>query len=87
MGKHGGGELNVSSDIDLIFAFPEDGETKGPRVLANQEFFDRLGRAVIATLGAMTEDGFVFRVDMRDLSPDAVYDLARKAAAERPVPH
>jgi glutamate-ammonia-ligase adenylyltransferase len=65
MGKLGGGELNVSSDIDLIFAFPEDGETSGPRVLSNQEFFDRLGRGVIAALGATTEDGFVFRVDMR----------------------
>jgi glutamate-ammonia-ligase adenylyltransferase len=65
MGKLGGCELNVSSDIDLVFAFPEDGETGGPRVIANQEFFDRLGRRLIAALGATTEDGFVFRVDMR----------------------
>ena len=41
MGKLGGGELNVSSDIDLVFVYPEDGETTGPRPLANGEFFDR----------------------------------------------
>ena len=65
MGKLGGCELNVSSDIDLIFAFPEDGRTSGPRVVSNQEFFDALGRQLIAAIGAMTGDGFVFRVDMR----------------------
>jgi glutamate-ammonia-ligase adenylyltransferase len=65
MGKLGGGELNVSSDIDLVFAFPEDGETSGPRKIANQEYFDQLGRQLIAALGAVTADGFVFRVDMR----------------------
>jgi [glutamine synthetase] adenylyltransferase / [glutamine synthetase]-adenylyl-L-tyrosine phosphorylase len=65
MGKLGGGELNVSSDVDLVFAYPEDGETDGPRRLANQDFFDRLGRRVIAALNDVTADGFVFRVDMR----------------------
>jgi glutamate-ammonia-ligase adenylyltransferase len=65
MGKLGGGELNVSSDIDLVFVFPEDGETSGPRTISNQEFFDRLGRDLIAAIGATTADGFVFRVDMR----------------------
>jgi glutamate-ammonia-ligase adenylyltransferase len=65
MGKLGGGELNVSSDIDLIFAFPEDGRTTGPKVVSNQEFFDQLGRRLIAAIGAATDDGFVFRVDMR----------------------
>jgi glutamate-ammonia-ligase adenylyltransferase len=65
MGKLGGGELNVSSDVDLVFVYPEDGATAGPKPLANQEFFDRLGRRVIAALGEVTEDGFVFRVDMR----------------------
>ncbi|MEP6942191.1 MAG: bifunctional [glutamate--ammonia ligase]-adenylyl-L-tyrosine phosphorylase/[glutamate--ammonia-ligase] adenylyltransferase [Betaproteobacteria bacterium] len=65
MGKLGGGELNVSSDVDLIFAFPEDGSTRGAKPLANQEFFDRLGRRVIAALDERTADGFVFRVDMR----------------------
>jgi glutamate-ammonia-ligase adenylyltransferase len=65
MGKLGGGELNVSSDVDLVFVYPEDGTTAGPKPLANQEFFDRLGRRVIGTLADVTEDGFVFRVDMR----------------------
>lgn len=76
MGKLGGGELNVSSDVDLIFAFAEDGDTVaedgGPpdvRTLTNGEFFTRLGRRLIATLAETTADGFVFRVDMR-LRPD-----------------
>ena len=65
MGKLGGRELNVSSDVDLVFVYPEDGTTAGPRVLANQEFFDRLGRRVISALADVTADGFVFRVDTR----------------------
>lgn len=65
MGKLGGGELNVSSDIDLIFVYPEDGETDGTRSLSNHEFFNRLGRKVIALINDHTADGYVFRVDMR----------------------
>jgi [glutamine synthetase] adenylyltransferase / [glutamine synthetase]-adenylyl-L-tyrosine phosphorylase len=65
MGKLGGGELNVSSDIDLIFVYPEEGETAGPRRIANREFFDRLGQRVIAALNDVTPEGYVFRVDMR----------------------
>ena len=65
MGKLGGGELNVSSDVDLVFVYPEGGTTAGPRPLANQEFFDRLGRRVITALADVTHDGYVFRVDMR----------------------
>ena len=68
MGKQGGGELNVSSDIDLIFVYPEDGETAateaGQRPLSNHEFFIRLGKKLIAALAEITEDGFTFRVDM-----------------------
>ena len=67
MGKHGGGELNVSSDIDLIFVYPEDGDTKagpGQRPLSNHEFFIRLGKKLIAAISEITEDGFTFRVDM-----------------------
>ena len=67
MGKQGGGELNVSSDIDLIFVYPEDGETAaGPqqRELSNHEFFVRLGRRLIGALSEVIEDGFTFRVDM-----------------------
>jgi [glutamine synthetase] adenylyltransferase / [glutamine synthetase]-adenylyl-L-tyrosine phosphorylase len=65
MGKLGGAELNVSSDIDLIFAYPEDGETDGPRRIANNEYFTRLARKLIAAIGEVTADGFVFRVDTR----------------------
>lgn len=67
MGKQGGGELNVSSDIDLIFVYPEDGETAagpGQRQLSNHEFFVRLGRRLNAALSEVIEDGFTFRVDM-----------------------
>ncbi|MGP6432362.1 bifunctional [glutamate--ammonia ligase]-adenylyl-L-tyrosine phosphorylase/[glutamate--ammonia-ligase] adenylyltransferase [Pseudomonas paraglycinae] len=66
MGKLGAVELNLSSDIDLIFAYPEGGETVGvKRPLDNQEFFIRLGQRLIKALDPITVDGFVFRVDMR----------------------
>jgi glutamate-ammonia-ligase adenylyltransferase len=65
MGKLGGGELNVSSDADLIFVYPEDGETDGAKSISNHEFFARLGRKLIASLNDYTVDGYVFRVDMR----------------------
>lgn len=65
MGKLGGRELNFSSDIDLIFAFPESGETDGRRNLDNQTFFTRVGQKLINTLGQVTADGFAYRVDMR----------------------
>lgn len=65
MGKLGGGELNVSSDVDLIFVYPEDGETDGAKSISNHEFFARLGRKLIASLNDFTADGYVFRVDMR----------------------
>ncbi len=65
MGKLGGRELNVSSDIDLVFVYPEEGETDGARPLSNHEYFARLGRKLVALLADVTEDCFVFRVDMR----------------------
>lgn len=65
MGKLGGGELNVSSDVDLIFVYPEDGETSGARVISNHDFFARVGKRLIASLNDITADGYVFRVDMR----------------------
>jgi len=66
MGKMGAYELNISSDIDLIFVYPESGETQGGRrSVSNQEFFVRLGQKLIAALDRQTADGFVFRVDMR----------------------
>ncbi|MWN06711.1 bifunctional [glutamate--ammonia ligase]-adenylyl-L-tyrosine phosphorylase/[glutamate--ammonia-ligase] adenylyltransferase [Gilliamella sp. Pas-s95] len=66
MGKLGGGELNFSSDIDLIFTYPEHGQTQGGRrELDNAVFFTRLGQRLIKSLDQITEDGFVYRVDMR----------------------
>jgi len=65
MGKLGGRELNVSSDIDLIFVYPEDGDTDGERSISNFEFFTRLGKQLIAAISEVTNDGQVFRVDMR----------------------
>ena len=65
MGKLGGGELNVSSDIDLIYVYPEDGDTDGPRSISNSDFFTRLGRQLIGAIAENTADGYVFRVDMR----------------------
>jgi [glutamine synthetase] adenylyltransferase / [glutamine synthetase]-adenylyl-L-tyrosine phosphorylase len=65
MGKLGGRELNFSSDIDLIFLYPEEGETDGQRVLGAHEYFARLTRQIVALLDDVTADGFVFRVDTR----------------------
>lgn len=65
MGKLGGAELNVSSDVDLVFVYPEEGETDGARGVSNHEFFTLLGKRSIATLAEITDQGFVFRVDMR----------------------
>lgn len=66
MGKLGGGELNFSSDIDLIFTWPENGTTTGGRrELDNAQFFTRLGQRLIKVLDQPTVDGFVYRVDMR----------------------
>ena len=73
MGKLGAGELNLSSDVDLMFCFPEPGKTSEPTTGGsrgrggelNQQFFVRLGQQLIQALDPVTEDGFVFRVDMR----------------------
>jgi glutamate-ammonia-ligase adenylyltransferase len=67
MGKLGGRELNVSSDIDLIFVYEDDGETTGGQrsPIATQDFFTRVGKRLIGALSDVTADGFVFRVDMR----------------------
>ncbi|HLG52957.1 MAG TPA: bifunctional [glutamate--ammonia ligase]-adenylyl-L-tyrosine phosphorylase/[glutamate--ammonia-ligase] adenylyltransferase [Steroidobacteraceae bacterium] len=65
MGKLGGRELNFSSDIDLVFLYPEAGETDGQRPLENEDYFTRLGQALIRLLDARTAEGFVFRVDLR----------------------
>ncbi len=63
LGKLGGRELNLSSDVDLIFAYPEDGRTSSG--MRNQQYFIRVGQGIIDLLNPVTVDGFVFRVDMR----------------------
>ena len=65
MGKLGARELNLSSDIDLVFAYTGDGRTDGRRALTNEQFFVRLVRRLIQALNATTADGLVFRVDVR----------------------
>jgi len=65
MGKMGGGELNFSSDIDLIFSFPEDGETTGKRRTSHYEFYVKVIRNLVKVLDEVTADGFVYRVDIR----------------------
>lgn len=66
MGKLGGTELNFSSDIDLIFAYPEKGNTEGQtKSIGNDQFFIRLGQALNKSLSEFTADGPAFRVDMR----------------------
>ena len=65
LGKLGGCELNLSSDVDIIFCYPERGECDGRRGLSNEQFFTRLSRSVIRSLSEITADGFCFRVDTR----------------------
>jgi glutamate-ammonia-ligase adenylyltransferase len=66
LGKLGAGELNFSSDVDLIFAYPGPGETRGTdRPVTNEDFFTRIARKLIQVIGHPTADGFVFRVDLR----------------------
>lgn len=67
LGKYGGGELNLSSDIDILFCYHSAGEcaSEGRRPLSADQFFTRQARAVIASLGEIQEEGFCFRVDTR----------------------
>lgn len=65
LGKLGGAELNFSSDIDLVFAFAESGQSDGPRPLDHDPYFQRLGQRLIQLLGEVGAEGFAYRVDMR----------------------
>jgi glutamate-ammonia-ligase adenylyltransferase len=65
MGKLGGRELNVSSDIDLVFVYGAEGQTDGARPIDNATFFQRVGKRIIAAIDELTAGGRVFRVDMR----------------------
>jgi [glutamine synthetase] adenylyltransferase / [glutamine synthetase]-adenylyl-L-tyrosine phosphorylase len=94
MGKLGGEELNYSSDVDLIFVYGDDGETTGGRAgrLPNGEYFARLVRETAAALEAVTDEGHVFRVDLRLRpegrvgSPILSVDGYRRYLAERAEP-
>ncbi len=65
LGKHGGAELNYSSDIDLCFVYDAEGETDGPEVVSSRTYFARLAEQLVGALTAMTEEGTVYRVDLR----------------------
>ncbi|MDJ0906090.1 MAG: bifunctional [glutamate--ammonia ligase]-adenylyl-L-tyrosine phosphorylase/[glutamate--ammonia-ligase] adenylyltransferase [Woeseiaceae bacterium] len=65
MGKLGGHELNFSSDIDLIFVYPDAGDSDGRKSVSAQEYFTRVSRHIVALLDEVTADGFAFRVDTR----------------------
>ncbi|GBU10085.1 glutamate-ammonia-ligase adenylyltransferase [Gammaproteobacteria bacterium] len=65
MGKLGGHELNFSSDVDLMIAYRENGETDGKKPIENQLFFNKVTQALVKILETHTVDGFVYRVDLR----------------------
>ncbi|RFP61917.1 bifunctional [glutamate--ammonia ligase]-adenylyl-L-tyrosine phosphorylase/[glutamate--ammonia-ligase] adenylyltransferase [Cognatiluteimonas weifangensis] len=65
LGKLGGGELNFSSDIDLVYGYEDDGESDGPRPLAAEPYCTRLGQQLAKLLDEATADGFCHRVDLR----------------------
>lgn len=65
MGKLGGGEMNYSSDLDMIFIYSGAGETRGPKVIANQEYFAKVAQRVISFLTLQTREGYLYKVDTR----------------------
>ncbi|MCY7354131.1 MAG: bifunctional [glutamate--ammonia ligase]-adenylyl-L-tyrosine phosphorylase/[glutamate--ammonia-ligase] adenylyltransferase [Lysobacter sp.] len=65
LGKLGGSELNFSSDVDLVYAYPQDGDSDGPRSLAAEDYFARLGQQLAKLLDEVTADSFSHRVDLR----------------------
>ncbi len=64
MGKLGARELNVSSDIDLIYVYEDNGQTAGPVAISAHEYFGKVAKRLYALIGDATDDGFVFRVDL-----------------------
>jgi len=87
MGKLGGGELNFSSDVDLLFVYTSDSGTTAPdgrpgardadRGISNEEYFERLARAITKALADVTQEGHVFRVDLRLRAEGTSGQLAR----------
>ena len=64
MGKLGARELNVSSDIDLVYVYEDDGQTDGAVPISAHEYFAKVARRLYTLIGDVTDDGFVFRVDL-----------------------
>ncbi|HVK33813.1 MAG TPA: bifunctional [glutamate--ammonia ligase]-adenylyl-L-tyrosine phosphorylase/[glutamate--ammonia-ligase] adenylyltransferase [Burkholderiaceae bacterium] len=64
MGKLGARELNVSSDIDLVYVYEDEGQTDGPEPVSAHEYFAKVARRLYALIGDVTDEGFVFRVDL-----------------------
>ncbi len=81
LGKLGGEELNYSSDIDLIFLYDVEGQTSGPRVVSNAEFFTRMGGEIVRLLADHTAQGMAYRVDMRLRPEGEPGALARSLSA------
>ena len=84
MGKLGGEELNFSSDIDLIFAYDEEGDTEGilkydehTNRITNNLFFIKLGESIIHAISEITDEGYCYRIDMRLRPEGRVGALAR----------
>ncbi|MBI5048254.1 MAG: bifunctional [glutamate--ammonia ligase]-adenylyl-L-tyrosine phosphorylase/[glutamate--ammonia-ligase] adenylyltransferase [Deltaproteobacteria bacterium] len=65
LGKMGSEELIYSSDLDIIFIYSQGGETSGPKVISNHEFFAKLSQRIISTLSIITREGFAFKIDAR----------------------
>ena len=74
MGKLGGGELNYSSDVDVIFIYSDDGTVRSPSgkptAMTNEDFFTRLAETIVAAVGKITDEGSIYRIDLR-LRPKA----------------
>src|SRR5262249_32983528 len=82
-GKHGGEELNYSSDIDLMFLYDDEGQTRGKRVthISNDEFFGRVLTEGVKLLSAHTDQGQAYRIGLR-LRPEGQRGaLARSLAS------
>lgn len=86
LGKHGGQELNYSSDVDLLFVYDEEGQTRPPRggaAIANDDYYTRLGRRLIQMLSEASAEGVLYRVDMRLRPEGEVGPLVRSLSSLR----
>ncbi len=86
LGKHGGQELNYCSDVDLLFVYDEEGQTRPPRggtALSNEQYFSRLGRRLIQMLSEVSAEGLLYRVDMRLRPEGEVGPLVRSFSSLR----